>query len=407
MISLHELTERIETKREEIERWFEEKRSLHPRPIYGSVDVRDAGWKIGVVDANHFPAGFNNIDEKDQPHLSGLLKNHILRQHPECTWVHLFPESHTRNPAYVENIRSIQLLIENAGFHCTVGSPELNDLGFLNGIEGPLKLAMVEMDEGDEAMYVNGAEPCLILLNNDLTDQILPPISKQQITPSVEMGWHRRKKSEHYECLEPLVQEVAEILEIDAWQLLPQWFVSENKCLDEDTCKTKLAHDINEFLSSIQEKYDRLGIKRKPMAIIKNDSGTYGLGLLVLESGDQILHLSNRKLNKLRYAKGGSTVENFLIQEGIPTILRLDENTPVEPVGYLVDGDAASWFYRANSKKNEIDNLNSPSAQFLSSYDVPEHLTKHANTWHTLVAELSMVAMGIELQRQSNVEGEL
>ena len=203
------------------------------------------------------------------------------------------------------------------------------------------------------------------------------------------------------------MQEVAEILEIDAWQLLPQWFVSENKCLDEDACKTKLAHDINEFLSSIQEKYDSLGIKRKPMAVIKNDSGTYGLGLLILESGDQILHLSNRKLNKLRYAKGGSTVENFLIQEGIPTILHLDENTPVEPVGYLVDGDAASWFYRANSKKNEIDNLNSPSAQFLSSYDVPGHLTKHANTWHTLVAELSMVAMGIELQRQSNVEGEL
>ena len=48
-------------------------------PIYGSVDIRDAGWKVGVVDANHFPAGFNNIAEDDFPHLSELFKDYILQ----------------------------------------------------------------------------------------------------------------------------------------------------------------------------------------------------------------------------------------------------------------------------------------------------------------------------------------
>lgn len=406
MMDLSELTPLIEEKHDEIQAWFENKRAMHPRPIYGSVDVRDAGWKVGVVDANHFPAGFNNIDASDRPHLAALLRNHILRQHPDCSWVHLYPESHTRNPAYVENVRSIQLMIELAGFHCTVGSVELSDIGFLNGINGPLKLSKVEVEGGTETMYVNDAIPCLILLNNDLTEQILPPITKQQITPSPKMGWYRRKKSEHYLCLQPLVHEMADLLEIDPWHLLPAWFVSENKCLDEDACKIKLAKDIDDFLDQIRSKYNDYGIDRKPMAVIKNDSGTYGLGVLVVESGQELLQLSNRKLNKLRYAKGGAKVENFLIQEGIPTQLFTSQNTPTEPVGYLVDGDAASWFYRMNPKKSDMDNLNSPSAEFKPRSEMEEHITKHADTWHTLVAELSMIAMGIELQNQSAIEGE-
>ena len=61
MTDLHNLSGKLEEKREEISRWMQKKREEVPIPIYGSVDIRDAGWKITVVDANHFPAGFNNI----------------------------------------------------------------------------------------------------------------------------------------------------------------------------------------------------------------------------------------------------------------------------------------------------------------------------------------------------------
>ena len=109
---------------------------------------------------------------------------------------------------------------------------------------------------------------------------------------------------------------------------MPDWFVSENKCLTEEACKIKLAEEINDFLDSLREKYASLGIEREPTVVMKNDSGTYGLGVMMLTSGEQILNLSNRKANKLRYAKGGTEVENFLIQEGIPTALT------TEPVSY-------------------------------------------------------------------------
>ena len=57
-MNLHDLNHVLEANREVITAWMKKKRSEVPIPIYGSVDVRDAGWKIGVVDANHFPAGF-------------------------------------------------------------------------------------------------------------------------------------------------------------------------------------------------------------------------------------------------------------------------------------------------------------------------------------------------------------
>lgn len=132
------------------------------------------------------------------------------------------------------------------------------------------------------------------------------------------------------------------------------------------------------------------------MAVIKNDSGTYGLGVMMLRSGDEILNLSNRKANKLRYAKGGADVENFLIQEGIPTALKSEEGETLEPVVYLVDGEAASWFYRINPKKSDMDNLNSPSARFENFSDGNNPYVDKAHGWHALVAELSMIAMGAE-----------
>ena len=86
-----------------------------------------------------------------------------------------------------------------------------------------------------------------------------------------------------------------------------------------------------------------------------------------------------------------------------PTMLKTSEGAPVEPVVYLVDGEAASWFYRINSKKGEMENLNSPSAEFHSYSEVGVSYGEHAHGWHALVAELSMLAMGAESQKQLEI----
>lgn len=398
MSFVHDLTQMLEENRELISEWMAKKRSEVPIPIYGSVDIRDAGWKVAVVDANHFPAGFNNTSPEDEPHLSALLRNHINRKHEGCTWVHLYPESHTRNAGYVENVATIKRLIEAAGFRCTVGSPELDEHGFLDGITGPLMLDTVTVV--DENLLIDGEKPCLVLLNNDLTEGMVGGLGAHQVSPPPHMGWQRRRKSEHYECLQSYVNEVAELLGIDPWHLLSSWFVSEDKCLEKESCRQMLAAEVDEFLARIEAKYQDLGIDREPVAFIKNDRGTYGLGIMAVKSGSELLNLSNRKFKKLMYSKGGVDVENFLIQEGVPTVINTDDGAPVEPVVYLVDGEAASWFYRINAKKGEMENLNSPSAEFKPYSEVGRQFGEHAHGWHALVSELSMLAMGAESQKQ-------
>ena len=397
-MNLNDLNQLIEAKRQEITEWMEKKRAEVPIPIYGSVDVRDAGWKIAVVDANHFPAGFNNVAPEDEEHLSALLKNHINRRDEKCRWVHLYPESHTRNAAYVENLKTLQRLIEQAGFRCTVGSPELADHGSLAGISGPLNLDIVSLQlvNDEESIVVNGEQPDLILLNNDLTEGIVPGLGTSRVSPPPVMGWHSRKKSHHYDALSDYVSEIAELIGIEPWCLITDWFVSKDKCLDRESCRIELAAEVDDFIQRIKDKYHTLGIDREPVVFIKNDSGTYGLGILSVRSGEELLSLSNRKMRKLMYSKGGVEVENFLIQEGIPTRLETADGGPVEPVVYLVDGQAASWFYRINEKKSDIDNLNSPSASFESYTDVGHLYGENAHGWHALVAELSMLAMGKE-----------
>ena len=129
---------------------------------------------------------------------------------------------------------------------------------------------------------------------------------------------------------------------------------------------------------------------------MKNNSGTYGLGILEINSGEQLLNLSNRKMNKLTYGKGGSDAEDFLLQEGVPTALFWDQMV-VEPVAYCANGRVGGWFYRANSRKGPMENLNSPSSLFIPPSDISDTLiSSRRNHWHTLVAEISMLGMASE-----------
>ena len=393
MSFVHDLSHVLDEKRDEIVAWMAKKRSEIDVPIYGSVDIRDAGWKIAVVDANQFPAGFNNTSESDYPHLTKRIAAHIERHQPGCEWVHIYPESHTRNQGYVENLRTLCQLVERAGYRCTIGNPELDGFDVLNGIHGPLTLDRVEVVE--DVLMVQGKQPDFILLNNDLTDGDLEGLSAQGVLPSPQMGWYRRKKSQHFEFLRPLVEEISEIIGIDPWHLICDSFVSEEKCLEKETCRIQLASDVDVFLATLAERYALLGIDREPVAYVKNNRGTYGLGIMTVTSGNELLNLSNRKMKKLMYGKGSSDTEDFLIQEGVPTLMKTYTGAPVEPVVYLVDGDASSWFYRTNPKKDEIGNLNSPSARFVTSDEDSTYMT-HAHNWHALLSELSMLAMGLE-----------
>ncbi|MEC7435726.1 MAG: glutamate--cysteine ligase, partial [Candidatus Thermoplasmatota archaeon] len=121
-------------------------------------------------------------------------------------------------------------------------------------------------------------------------------------------------------------------------------------------------------------------------------------GILRIQSPDEVLNLSKRKMNRLTYAKGGKDAEDFLLQEAVPTFLKSNDSV-IEPVGYGVNGQVISWFYRSNDKHGFMDNLNTPSTKFIIDKDLSEKasIEIHARRWlHELIANISMIAMGRE-----------
>jgi len=264
----------------------------------------------------------------------------------------------------------------------------------LEGLTQDVELDVVVVNDEDH-IEINGKIPDLVLLNNDLTGGDISGLSGIVI-PRKEMGWYNRRKSDHYRILENLVDEVSEILNLDPWLLMPMWFVSEDKCLELDACINKLSNDIDKMIEKIKLKYEQYGIDSEPVVFIKNDRGTYGLGIISIKSGNEIRNLSKRMIKRLTYGKGGTSAENFLIQEGIPTTLK-NEMSVIEPVGYTIGGIESNWFFRSNPKKSKFENLNSPSSVFLQIEELGEGLINSERMyWLDLVSKLSYLAMGLE-----------
>jgi len=414
---LAELTPRLESKREELSRWFAEERARLPMPFYASVDIRDADWKVAAVDANAYPAGFNNVSENQRVHLSEHLLSWILSEHPNVEWLHIWPESHTRNKGYVENLLVLRKMLSSSGFKVTVGSPKLNGLPEVEGLNGNLQLSETTAEgqllvatpiqgegDGGGAGDSGFGTPDLLILNHDLSDGPLQGIGDIPIAPSQEMGWYQRRKSSHFRHAQPFIDKAAAILEIDPWLLGTHWFVSEDKCLEKEVCTIELAAQVDNCLMFLGEKYAEYGIEGEPVLFVKNDSGTYGLGIIEIRSGEELLNLSKRKVNRLTYGKGGADAEDFLLQEGVPTGLKLGDAV-IEPCFYGAGGHACSAFYRANDKKGVNANLNTPSTRFISPEYVLENggddIISSADTWHALTAEIAMLAMGAELAELS------
>ena len=58
---LLQLEQRILESLPAIERWFRLQWQDHTPPFYGSVDLRNAGFKLAPVDTNLYPGGWNNL----------------------------------------------------------------------------------------------------------------------------------------------------------------------------------------------------------------------------------------------------------------------------------------------------------------------------------------------------------
>ncbi len=373
----------IQSKLDQVNQWLLNYEHL-ATPLYTSVDVRDAGFKIAVVDTNLFPAGFNNLCEHGLEDAINLMKIAIKKRVPDAKHILIVAEEHTRNTWYLENIRILQEIITNAGFTATIATffteqPKFCDqaahaMEFETATGKTVKLHC--FNNIINKLNTKNLKVDLIVMNNDLTGGIPDALRDAGIPtfPSIHAGWHARHKSQHFKHTNALIEEFAKIVGIDPWQFLCLYELVENVNTSNEADLKRLYEAGVKLFSDIEKKYKEHGIPDKPFIFIKSDSGTYGLGVIPIEDPKQILELNSRKRKDLARGKGGDVVDRFLLQEGVPTIQKI-EGVPTEACLYHIDNDFIGGFYRTHNNKNSRESLNSPGG--MAFQKMCPHLTKY------------------------------
>src|SRR5689334_24817488 len=117
---LQELERIVLDRRPQIERWFRSQWNAHEVPFYGSVDLRNSGFKLAPVDMNLFPGGFNNLSEDALPCAVQAAQVAIERNCPDARKLVLIPERHTRNVFYLQNVARLVRLLAAPGLEVRV-----------------------------------------------------------------------------------------------------------------------------------------------------------------------------------------------------------------------------------------------------------------------------------------------
>ena len=144
--------------------------------------------------------------------------------------------------------------------------------------------------------------------------------------------------------------------------------------INKESDQQRLYQAAVKLFNDIQKKYDEHHIDSKPFIFIKSDSGTYGMGVVPIEDPQQVLELNRKKRNDLARGKDAQSISHFLLQEGVPTIHRIEEN-PCEVCVYQIDNNFVGGFYRSHTNKSSRESLNSPGG--MNFQKMCPHLDKY------------------------------
>lgn len=371
------IVERLEalytTRETEIERWLGQRRAEAPPYLCNSVDLRHSGLRLAPVDTNLYPAGFNNLSAAAMARAGRFLSRYIHEHHPAAKRALIVPESHTRNLAYLDNLLALQDLLESVGLQAVIGSLQAQAPLVLTALSGGEVTQRPLIRRGDRLEAEGGFVPDLIILNNDCTSGV-PPLLEgiaQPVLPPPEMGWWRRRKSAHFTAYRALAEAFAQELGLDPW-LIGAFF---HRCgridFKQQSGLEGVARAVDHIIEQAQEKHREYGIAQDPYVFVKADSGTYGMGIMTVHSGSEMLELNKKERNKMQVVKEGAQVSEVLIQEGIPTIDSV-QGKPAEPMIYLIDGVPAGGIYRVNAQRDAYNNLNAVGVEFTGMCDEHE-----------------------------------
>jgi glutamate--cysteine ligase len=350
-----------------IEAWFRKQWQTTPAPITSSVDLRHAGFKVAPVDTNLFPAGFNNLNPEFMPLCIQAAQSTLGGSFSSCLKILILPESHTRNPFYIQSLNVLRDIFVKAGFIVRIGSLDQAITSPTELITEQGEVVVVEpLKRVGTKVQLDNFEPCLLLLNNDLSTGV-PDILQgveQRIRPTTKLGWASRLKSSHFQFFHEVAEEFAALVGIDAWLINPMFRAIENVDFMAQKGVDVIAEEVDSLLTAIKQKYEHYGIKEKPFVAVKADNGTYGMSVMMVHEGAQLLQLNRKQRTKMSSSKGSQKVTKVMIQEGVYSFETMPNGAVAEPVVYMIGQFVVGGFYRVHQARGTDDNLNAPGMHF-------------------------------------------
>ncbi|GAB4017957.1 MAG: glutamate--cysteine ligase [Bdellovibrio sp.] len=382
----------------EINNFIDDQMANLPVPIYSSVDIRESLDKYAPVDHNMYPAGFNNVCALDLEACSREFSRQIKKINPNAKVVGLIPESHTKNLFYLDHLAILSKTIRDAGFEVIITSPDHQLFA-----DGSNELKLVSHSQFDLSIFpttlssnilsANGKELDVVVLNNDQSSPLELPWReiKSPIVPTPLIGWFARQKIKHFTYYNKVASVFAEKFNID-----PNLLEARFSFKDDVDFSTK--EGIDELASEVDKLIAQIG-KPNPV-FVKASQGTYGMGIMVVKSGEEIKEMNRRDRNKMDVGKNKIKFTSVIIQEGIETALKYD-NMPAEVTIYLVGGKSLGGFMRANQERGSNENLNAKGMVF-RKYCISEikqnqdYQCKEAV--YSILARLSTWAAALEIE---------
>ncbi len=393
-----------------IEHWLRSQWQERETPFYASVDLRNSGFKLAPVDTNLYPGGFNNLNPDFHPLCVQAAMVAIEKICPDARGVLLIPENHTRNLFYLQNVAALQTILRHAGMNVRIGS-------LLPEITAPTEIALPDgsaltlepLKRSGNRLSVDGFDPCVVLLNNDLSGGV-PDILRnieQTLLPPLHAGWFVRRKSNHFAAYREVANEFAKVIDIDPWLIDPYFEKCGKINFHERKGEECLEGYVSEILDDIRAKYKEYGITHEPFVIVKADAGTYGMGIMTVKDPAEVRGLNRKQRNKMSVVKEGLEVREVLVQEGVHTFESVN-GAVAEPVVYMIDHFVVGGFYRVNTGRGQDQNLNAPGMQFSPlafaepcSSPNPDDLGCPPNRFYAygVLARLALAAAALELEQ--------
>jgi glutamate--cysteine ligase len=400
-----------------IEQWLRGQWQEHTPPFYGSVDLRNNGFKLAPVDTNLFPGGFNNLNPAFLPLCVHATMSAIEKICPDARNLLLIPENHTRNQFYLMNVAQLATILRQTGLNVRIGTllPEITEPTTIDLPNGH-HLVLEPLVRTQYRLGLKDFDPCAILLNNDLSagvPEILKGLNEQFLLPPLHAGWAVRRKSQHFAAYDQVATDFAAHLGLDPWRINPYFAVCNQINFHDRQGEDCLAGQVDFLLARIREKYKEYGVTETPYVVVKADAGTYGMGVMTVKDASEVTGLNRKQRNKMSVIKEGLEVSEVIIQEGVHTFESINDGV-AEPVVYMIDRYVVGGFYRVHSGRAKDENLNAPGMHFEplafeTCCNQPEHaLAPDAppNRFYAygVVARLALLAASVELENTAPAE---